>query len=163
MKADRRIFGSLGWALAVAVVVGALPAPALGQVGETVGEGVARFHASHEAREGGLPSLSLVTPLAALGPVPGGWTVIPEFTRIQGRTSVFLTIDEGTDLYGTGEVPGPLRRNGTRTVAWNFDAYGWGGNAPNLYQSHPWVLAVRADGTSYGIAGFDVYARVFVG
>ena len=40
MKADRRIFGSLGWALAVAVVVGALPAPALGQVGETVGEAV---------------------------------------------------------------------------------------------------------------------------
>jgi len=139
------------WALVLAVVVGAWPALVFGQVGESVGDGMVRYHVTAAARDGALPSLCLVAPLDSLGPVPEGWAVVPEFTRIQGRTSVFMTIDEGTDLYGTGEVPGPLRRNGTRTVAWNFDAYGWGGNAPNLYQSHPWVLAVRADGTSYGV------------
>ncbi len=151
MITDRFKWGPMGWILVLAVVVGAWPALVLGQVGESVGEGMVRYHASASARDGALPSLCLVAPLDSLGPVPEEWAVVPEFTRIQGRTSVFLTIDEGTDLYGTGEVPGPLRRNGTRTVAWNFDAYGWGGNAPNLYQSHPWVLAVRADGTSYGV------------
>ena len=141
----------MGWILVLAVLAGALPGLVTGQVGESVGESVVRYHASAAARDGALPSLCLVTPLVPVGPVPGDWAVVPEFTRIQGRTSVFLTIDEGTDLYGTGEVPGPLRRNGTRTVAWNFDAYGWGGNAMNLYQSHPWVLAVREDGTSFGV------------
>ncbi|MEN8006952.1 MAG: TIM-barrel domain-containing protein [Candidatus Krumholzibacteriota bacterium] len=155
MKKYRRICGSMVWALVLTFVVGVLPASALGQVGESVGEsvgeGVVRYHASAEARDGALPSLCLVAPLVSLGPVPAGWTLVPEFTRIQGRTSVYLAIGDGTDLYGTGEVPGPLRRNGTRTVAWNFDAYGWGGNAANLYQSHPWVLAVRTDGSSFGV------------
>jgi len=120
-------------------------------VGESVGEGVVRYHASAAARDGALPSLCLVEPLSATGPVPPEWSVVPSFTRIQDRTSAHIPIAESTDLYGTGEVPGALRRNGTRTVAWNFDAYGWGGNAPNLYQSHPWVLAVREDGTSFGV------------
>ncbi len=151
MKTERLKWGPMGWILVLAVVVGVWPALVLGQVGESVGEGVVRYHASAAARDNALPSLCLVEPLVSSGPVPEGWAEVPEFTRIQGRTSVFLTIDEGTDLYGTGEVPGPLRRNGTRTVAWNFDAYGWGGNAPNLYQSHPWVLAVRANGTSFGV------------
>jgi len=145
----------MGWSLALLVVIGVWPALVFCQVGESVGDGldevVVRYHSSAAARDGALPSLCLVAPLVSSGPVPEGWAEVPEFTRIQGRTSVFLAIDEGTDLYGTGEVPGPLRRNGTRTVAWNFDAYGWGGNAPNLYQSHPWVLAVRADGTSFGV------------
>jgi alpha-glucosidase len=136
---------TLAWVLCTGPVLAADP------VGESVGNGVARFHASVEARESSLPSLGLVEPLVALGPVPGEWGPVPAFTRIQNRTSAFIAIDEGTDLYGTGEVPGPLRRNGTRTVAWNFDAYGWGGNAMNLYQSHPWVLAVRADGSAYGV------------
>ena len=151
MKAGKQILGPVSWVLVLAVVVGAWPALAWGQVGESVGDGVVRFHASNEARDGALPSLCLVTPLASQGPIPDNWAVIPEFTRIQGRTSVFLPIGEGTDLYGTGEVPGPLRRNGTRTVAWNFDAYGWSGNAASLYQSHTWVLAVRADGSAYGV------------
>jgi len=118
-------------------------------VAESVGDGIVRFHASTEARDGALPSLCLVEPLERTGEAPGDWAVVPTFTRVQGRTSVLVAIDEGTDLYGTGEVPGPLRRNGTRTVAWNTDAYGWGRGSMSLYQSHPWVLAVRADGTSF--------------
>ncbi len=151
MKANRRPGFLMTSTLVLALAVALWPSSAAAVVGEMVGQEVVRYHASTEARDGALPSLCLVAPLVSLGPVPEGWGLVPVFHRIQGRTSVFLAIDEGTDLYGTGEVPGPLRRNGTRTVAWNFDAYGWDGNALNLYQSHPWVLAVRPDGTSFGV------------
>jgi alpha-glucosidase len=151
MITDRSHRGLAPWILFLAVWLASCQALAADTVGESVGEGLVRFHASAEARDGALPSLCLVQPLVATGPVPGNWRLVPEFTRIQNRTSVYLPLEESTDLYGTGEVPGPLRRNGTRTVAWNFDAYGWGGDAANLYQSHPWVLAVRADGSSFGV------------
>jgi len=118
---------------------------------ESLGDNLVRFHASPAAREAALPSLCLVEPLAATGPAPTDWRVTPEFTRLKGRPAVHIPIAEGTDLYGTGEVPGPLRRNGTTAVAWNFDAYGWDTRTPHLYQSHPWVLALRADGTSFGV------------
>ncbi len=151
MKANSNSRGLWFGVLWLTVLAGAWPGLAIGIVGESVGEGMVRFHASAEARDGALPSLCLIEPLIADGKVPDGWNLVPKFNRVQGRTSVFLAIDEGTDLYGTGEVPGPLRRNGTRTVAWNFDAYGWGGDAANLYQSHPWVLALRADGSAFGV------------
>ncbi|MBU0742658.1 DUF5110 domain-containing protein [bacterium] len=118
---------------------------------ESVGDGVVRFHASAAARDAALPSLCLVEPLTGTGPAPAGWSVIPEFSRVMGRPAIHVQVTQGTDLYGTGEVPGPLRRNGTSVVAWNFDAYGWDANTPHLYQSHPWVLALRADGTSFGV------------
>jgi len=78
---------------------------ASGIVGESVDKGVVRFHASAAARDGALPSLCLKEPLIAEGKVPDGWNLVPEFNRVQGRTSVFLAIDEGTDLYGTGGAP----------------------------------------------------------
>ena len=100
-----------------------------------------------------LPSLSLLPEHAPAGPLttlPGDLPR-PDFATVQGRPTVTLPVADGTDLYGTGEVPGPLRRNGTRTVAWNTDAYAWGLDSLSLYQSHPWVLAVRADGTAFGV------------
>jgi hypothetical protein len=48
-------------------------------------------------------------------------------------------------------VAGPLLRNGQTIQTWNLDAYGYGLGSPNLYQSHPWVLAVRGDGSAYGV------------
>ncbi|MBU2500238.1 alpha-glucosidase [bacterium] len=129
--------------------------PALAQseavVEEMIGPDAVRFFASATAKERARPSLCLVEQPEALGSPPPSWTLRPEFARIQGRPSVTLMVPEGTDLYGTGEVPGPLRRNGTRTVAWNTDAYAWGAGSLSLYQSHPWVLGVRPDGTSFGV------------
>ena len=103
MITDRLKWGSMGWALVLVVVIGVWPALVFCQGGESVGESVGdgldevvvRYHASAEARDGALPSLCLVEPLVSSGPVPEGWTEVPEFTRIQGRTSVFLAIDEG--------------------------------------------------------------------
>lgn len=82
----------------------------------------------------------------------GRGSVEPLFwTDADGRFGVKVNISEGTSLYGTGEVAGPLLRNGRKTVCWNTDAYGYTEANESLYQSHPWVLAVRADGTAFGL------------
>src|SRR5262249_53363642 len=64
----------------------------------------------------------------------------------------------GTSLYGTGEVAGPLLRNGPSTVLWNTDAWCYGEETPSLYQSHPCVLAVLPDGRAVGLAA-DTFRR----
>ncbi|MEM9380280.1 MAG: TIM-barrel domain-containing protein, partial [Planctomycetota bacterium] len=53
--------------------------------------------------------------------------------------------------YGLGEHAGPLLRDGRSHVLWNIDANGYDAAARNLYQSHPWVLALRPDGSALGI------------
>lgn len=59
---------------------------------------------------------------------------------------------EDDDLYGSGEVLGALRRNGRSIELWNTDNYGYEmAEGRRLYQSHPWVLAVRKDGSAYGL------------
>ena len=58
----------------------------------------------------------------------------------------------GTSFYGTGEVTGPLLRNNTTIGLWNTDNFNWHReNGSRLYQSHPWVLGVRPDGTAFGV------------
>ena len=139
-------------ALALAATATAARAEPVGQSlpAPVPGARAAVYHASAAARDQAPPSLCLQTPLRPDGPPPPGWAA-PVFSRVQGRATAWLPIDEGTDLYGTGEVAGGLRRNRTRTVAWNTDAYGWQRAELSLYQSHPWALAVRRDGTAYGV------------
>lgn len=69
-----------------------------------------------------------------------------------GRASV-VRIDglAGCSLYGTGEQAGRLLRNGTRVVLWNNDHFDYTAKSKNLYQSHPFVLAVRPDGSAVGV------------
>ncbi|MCK4412309.1 MAG: DUF5110 domain-containing protein [Candidatus Eisenbacteria sp.] len=148
--------------LLAAVLATAIPPPtaagdAVARVGERCGDRIARFHASEDARARGLPSIALAAPLPDLGPVPAGSPVQPTFFEIAGRPAVRIDIEAGTSLYGTGETTGPLLRNGTQVIAWNYDAYGYGPGMPHLYQSHPWVLAVRADGSAYGILAETSY------
>ena len=74
------------------------------------------------------------------------------FARLlSGHHQAQMDIEPGTDLYGTGECAGPLHRNGRVTVCWNTDAPGYTAQSPSLYQSHPWVLGVRGDGSSFGV------------
>ncbi|MEL6739548.1 MAG: TIM-barrel domain-containing protein [Planctomycetota bacterium] len=73
------------------------------------------------------------------------------FTTRGDRHIASIAIEPGTSLYATGQVPGPLRRNGRVVEAWNTDAYGYRDDTSSLYTSHPWVLAVRADGTAFGV------------
>ncbi len=122
-------------------------------IAEAVGDNTVRFHASAEARDNALPSYALVDPnLPATGAAPEGFAVGPSFfVDDEGRNSFTIEIEPGTSLYGTGEVPGPLQRNGRSTVLWNSDSYAYKDDTPSLYKSHPWVLAVRPDGTAFGV------------
>ena len=125
------------------------------QVYESLGEGVTRAFTDEAARENAAPSFALA---AAPEISPASSTPVPlEFLKIQGRPAARVAIAEDTDLYGTGEVFGPLRRNGTRIVCWNTDSYAYGARNQSLYQSHPWVLAVRADGTAFGLLADTTY------
>ena len=98
------------------------------------------------------PSYAFERTLDRTGDLPA-FNVIPTFsTDPAAKThSVHIATTKGTSLYGTGEVGGPLLRNGRTTTLWNTDAYGYKPDAESLYQSHPWVLAVREDGTAYGV------------
>lgn len=137
-----------------------VPADGGGMIAEGLGAATVRFFESAGAKESSLPSYALESEPAARGellPAPAGFAVTPTFGRVDGKVSATVAIEPGTSLYGTGEVPGPLLRNGRRTVCWNTDAYGYDDTAESLYQSHPWVLAVRADGTAFGVLADTTY------
>lgn len=114
----------------------------------------ARFVATDTDRAKLPPSLALRDPaqLEPAGEVPGTFKSRPVFWKsTDGRFCTRIDIEAGTSLYGTGEIAGPLLRNGRKSICWNTDAYGYDQSYPSLYQSHPWVLAVRADGSCFGV------------
>ncbi len=137
--------------LAVALVSTA-PGPAAAQaVVESLGGSSFVVHESPAARLEALPSYALAPGVPRVAPSGRAPSVLPSFSREGERATVRIAFPEGTSFYGTGEVTGPLRRNGRSTVTWNTDAYGYGESAPSLYQSHPWVLALRPDGSATGL------------
>jgi alpha-glucosidase len=141
-------------AVSAGLLLGAFPAggapPAIAQ---DIGEGMVRFGAEGTPVDpgAGARSFALVAPPEVRGPAPAGWALTPDFSIVDGEQVVTLDVPEGTSLYGTGEVAGPLLRNGRQTVCWNTDAYGYDETTPSLYQSHPWVLGVRPDGSAFGV------------
>ena len=75
-----------------------------------------------------------------------------EFSNLMNRQIAQVSMGDHVDLYGTGEVMGDLIRNGKSVKLWNTDNYAYGkDNGQRLYQSHPWVLGVREDGSSFGV------------
>lgn len=127
------------------------PAVATGSCG-LVADGVALF-LPEGVEAGRLPySPALLRRPEIQSPLPGSWRVAPAFSSdgAHFRASVRVAADD--DLYGGGEVTGPLRRNGTRIELWNTDNYTYLANGGHrLYQSHPWIMGVRRDGTAYGV------------
>ncbi len=123
------------------------------QTAEVIGNGIVRFDASHEARINRRPSIAMVRQFESIGDIlPETHPLAPTFSKNdEGRFVASISIDPNTSLYGTGQVAGPLLRNGFVTETWNFDAFGYGLDAKNLYTSQPWVLAVREDGTAFGV------------
>ena len=106
-------------------------------------------------------SFALVEPLAALGPVPDSWATTPDFGSSANTVVASIPAAARSSLYATGEVAGPLLRNGFVTECWAkqpFRLEADGKPAPNydekstsLYHAHPWVLAVRSDGSAFGV------------
>jgi len=140
-------------ALALAL---AAPAARAQPVAESLGPRIVRWWPDADVRARALPSLALLPHVHAESPArPGPRDVAPAFPPAPGGFVAHVDVAGGTSLYGTGMVPGRLRRNGTTTTLWNTDAYGWGGDSPSLYQSHPWVLAVRRDGSAFGVLADD--------
>lgn len=113
---------------------------------------VAVFYPENYQTEAHSPSPIFVNELAPQGEVGSDWRIRPQFEVNDSLSIATLTIGADDDLYGTGEVTGPLRRNGREVLFWNKDNYGYFANeGKNLYQSHPWVLGLRKDGTAYGV------------
>lgn len=124
---------------------------------DMVGDGIARFVAGGVDLDSLPPSFALIGKPDATGPIPSSWQVVPRFVVSDKKYCATIKIEPGTNLYGTGEIAGPLTRDGKVTYAWNVDSAAYGGWKKNLYQSHPWVLAVRADGSSFGVLADTTY------
>jgi alpha-glucosidase len=98
------------------------------------------------------PSLALQKEPDSQGDLGADWTLRPVFSGDGKHASASLTLPEKVDFYGGGEVSGPLLRNGRTIKLWNSDSFNYDPkNADHLYQSHPWMMGVRADGTAFGI------------
>jgi alpha-glucosidase len=137
-----------------AVVLFILSKCCAGQTCQTqlLGEGIVRFYEPNMIIMDLPPSMSFEHEPNIIGQIPAAWTLVPKFgIDKNGRHTAIIKIQSGTSLYGTGEVSGTLLRNGRVIECWNTDAYGYGDSTQSLYQSHPWVLAVRKDGTAFGV------------
>jgi alpha-glucosidase len=120
-------------------------------VAEDLGANATRFYPGSVTLGELPPSMSMETDPVVYGLSDPPWAIQPQFFASGGRHVVWIPIDDDIHLYGTGEICGKLLRSGHTTEAWNTDAYGYGPWNESLYQSHPWVLAVRPDGTAFGV------------
>ncbi|MDD2306100.1 MAG: glycoside hydrolase family 31 protein [Prolixibacteraceae bacterium] len=123
---------------------------------------VAVFYPEQFEAERVLPSLAIIKDLQPMSSLPANWKVRPKFYKENGKNLVTITFDSYADLYGTGEVTGDLKRNGSIVKMWNTDNYTFTKFAGQcLYQSHPWILGVRKDGTSFGIIADNTWKQDF--
>jgi alpha-glucosidase len=155
-KAFRWLFTSALIGAASAANAESFDPVAIGAEG-LVAPGVALFLPQGLERMG--PSLALLAPPHIEKTLPAGWALRPRFSRSALRTRLEVAVPPGTSLYGTGEVKGGLLRNGTSIRLWNTDTPEYtvdGGR--RLYQSHPWVLGVRPDGTAFGVLADTTWA-----
>ncbi len=98
------------------------------------------------------PSLILKEEPRSKGAMPKDWSLVPGFVVNNQKASAYLKLSGDISLYGGGEVTGPLLRNGKLIKLWNTDTGAYGvEEGKRLYQSHPWVMGVRRDGTAFGI------------
>ena len=146
MKFNRLLF-AFAASGAFAASAGNLPVATTNLVGEGIVEFIPQGFDQTKT-----PSLILKEEPKSIGAMPQGWSLVPEFTMVDGKASATLPLSGEISLYGGGEVTGPLLRNGQYIKLWNTDtgAYGVDGGK-RLYQSHPWVMGVRRDGTAFGV------------
>lgn len=133
-------------------------APCFGQVvSEAIGTDIVRFHKSASAQANALPSMALEGSWPGIAPKPAGFPLSVNFSSGGGREIAIVPVPADTDLYGTGMVTGPLRRNGRFITCWNDDSYAYGDGDTQIYESHPWVMGVRPDGSAFGVIADTTY------
>jgi alpha-glucosidase len=107
-----------------------------------------------------LPSFALVKEPVEQGPLPDTWKVKAEFSEAFGKSMAFVKTDLKTDLYGTGESTGPLLKNSSTHMLWNTDNPEYSKDHNHrLYQTQPWVLGVRPDGTAFGVLADNTWKQ----
>ena len=118
-----------------------------------IADGIARFVPPAAVRGDAAfpPSLALVTNPAPSASVPATFHHRPRFAHRDGKWVAHVPVQSGANRYGTGEIAGPLLRDGARTVCWNTDSFKYDDTNVSLYQSHPWVIVVNPDGTAAGM------------
>lgn len=121
---------------------------------------VAVFYPPHYDASQHEPSPIFEREPKAIHPLPKEWKLRPQFSQRDGKSIASIEVEGVVDFYGTGEVTGPLRRNGRSVGLWNIDtpAYSVDGGS-HLYQSHPWVMGVRADGSAFGIIADNTWRQ----
>ncbi|MFG0259662.1 MAG: TIM-barrel domain-containing protein [Phycisphaerales bacterium JB041] len=117
---------------------------------QNVGERITRFRDPRFADRTLRPSPALLSQPEPTGQTPSP-AAAPTFADSGGWHTLRLDLEPGTDVYGTGEAAGPLLRNGRTISLRNTDAFGYDDTTEALYQSHPWVIGVRADGSAFGL------------
>jgi alpha-glucosidase len=124
--------------------------------------GVAVFYPADFDSAHNLPSFALVRDLKPQKAVPANWEVRPDFQIMNGKQVVRFTLKGKVDFYGNGEVTGELRRNNTSVTLWNTDNFTYSKDqGKRLYHSHPWILGVRPNGTSFGILADNTWKQSF--
>jgi len=127
---------------------------------QLVSDGVAIFYPENYNAKMQQPSFALVSEPTEKGTVPANWNLKPQFYKADGKQIAAFSISKGCSLYGTGEVKGDLLRNGTKIKLWNTDNFEYSlFDGKRLYQSHPWVLGVNADGTAFGIIADNTWRQ----
>jgi alpha-glucosidase len=126
------------------------------------GDNIAAFYPNNFDSLGTLPSMSFKNNIQWMGNVPESWSVVPTFRVENGKNIVTIPYTGDVDFYGNGEVTGPLRRNGTQVTLWNSEAPNYAvDNGTRLYQSHPWIMGVRSNGTAFGIIADHTWKQSF--
>lgn len=113
------------------------PPQPTGPIAESIWPGIIRWYPSADAKTAAPLSLIVQIPSHRFGPAPEGLRVKPVYGEADGRITAHIDIEPGTSLYGCGVVDGPLTLNGRKF--------------PSEMRPIPWVVAVRANGTAFGV------------
>ncbi len=109
------------------------------------------------------PSFALIKKPKKTAPLNSHWKLRVKFDSIQSNNIATIKVDDNVDFYGTGEVTGHLKRDGTTRTLWNTDNYAYSKfHGLHLYQSHPWVLGLRHDGTAFGVLADNTYKQKII-
>ena len=138
----------------------AIATVAMAQTAFMTNDKVAVFYPNGYDAKQHLPSPIFEHEPAAINTLAADWKVRPVFTTYGGRNVATINVEDSVDFYGTGEVTGSLRRNGYTVGLWNIDTPAYGvDNGTHLYQSHPWVMGVRKDGTAFGLIADNTWKQ----